>query len=87
MARENFSKVIRLTEKQKQAILEEIRAFYIDERGEEIGIIEEIQLFDLFMENMAPVIYNKALDDARGWFKSQMENVENDFYMLYREEK
>ena len=38
-------------------------------RGEEIGMIEQQQILDLFCEHMAPIIYNKALDDAQYWYK------------------
>ena len=76
---------ISLSEKQKEKLREEIRAFYLDERGEEIEIIEQIQLLDLFTEKLAPVIYNKALDDARKWYAQMMENMESDHYALYKQ--
>ena len=76
---------ISLSEEQKEKLREEIRAFYLDERGEEIGIIEQIQLLDLFTEKLAPVIYNKALDDARKWYAQMMENMESDYYALYKQ--
>ena len=65
---------------------EEIKAFYLDVRGEEIGMIEQIQLMELFEEKMAPVIYNRALEDVKRWFGQVMENVESDYYGLYKNE-
>lgn len=53
---------------------------------EEIGMIEQIQLMDLFEEKLAPVIYNRALEDAKRWFGQVMENAESDFYGLYKDE-
>ena len=53
-------------------------------RGEEIGLIEQMQLLDLFEEKMAPVIYNRALDDAKRWFVQRMDNMDGDFYELYK---
>lgn len=35
---------------------------------------------------MAPIIYNKALDDAKRWFAQMMDNLDSDFYTLYKEE-
>lgn len=46
-------------------------------------MIEEQQILDLFYEHMAPVIYNKALDDARYWCQQQAENLQSDYYLLY----
>jgi uncharacterized protein (DUF2164 family) len=77
---------IKISEAQKKKLNEEIKAFYLDERGEEIGIIEQMQLLDLFEQKLAPVIYNKALDDAKRWYSQMMDNLESDFYALYKNE-
>ncbi len=65
--------------------MSEIEAFYLDERGEEIGIIHQQQLLDLFLEKLAPAVYNKALDDAKKWHAQALDNMESDYYMLYKE--
>lgn len=77
---------IKLSDAQKEKLNEEIRAFYLDQRGEEIGMIEQMQLLELFEEKLAPVIYNKALDDARRWYGQAMENLDSDYYGLYKNE-
>ena len=82
--REKFP-VISLNDREKKWILDEIKAFYLDERGEDIGIIEQQQLFDLFVEKLGPVLYDRGLDDAKAWYQRQMENMESDYYLLYRE--
>ena len=71
---------------QKEKLNAEIKAFYIAERGEEIGMIELIQLLDLFEEKIAPIIYNKALDDAKKWFTQMLDNIDSDYYALYKNE-
>lgn len=85
MNRNNLNEIIKLSDEQKRQILDEIEAFYLDVRDEEIGMIEKQQIMDLFCEHLAPIIYNKALDDASRWFKGQMENVEADYYLLYKD--
>ena len=77
---------IKLSEIQKKKLNEEIKAFYLDERGEEIGMIEQMQLLDLFVQKLAPIVYNKALDDAKRWYSQMMDNLESDFYALYKNE-
>lgn len=77
--------LIKLSDEQKKAIKEEIHAYYLDERGEDIGIILQEGLLDLFMEQLAPIIYNKALDDAKVWFSRRMDDVNADYYELYKE--
>ena len=71
---------------QKEKLNAEIKAFYIAERGEEIGMIELIQLLDLFEEKIAPIIYNKALDDTKKWFTQMLDNIDSDYYALYKNE-
>lgn len=76
---------LKMSDKQKEQLKEEIKAFYLDVRGDEIGIIEQEQLLSLFMERLAPIVYNKALDDAQYWYQRQLENMESDFFSLYRD--
>lgn len=83
--RRNSLASIKLNEEQKKKIKEEITAFYLDVRGEKIGIIEQQQMLELFMEHLAPIVYNKALDDARNWHRVQLDNMEADYYLLYKE--
>lgn len=85
MGRRSAGTVIQLTDEQKRSLMEEIQAFYLDERDEEIGIIHQQQLVDLFLEKLAPIVYNRALDDAMKWYKIQQDNIESDYYLLYRE--
>lgn len=83
----NLNEAIQLSDKQKKQIISEIRAFYLDIREEEIGIIEERQILDLFCVHLAPIVYNKALDDAMGWLKERVENIQVDYYSLYKDDQ
>ena len=85
MNRRSQGAIIQLNDTQKKQLLEEIRAFYLEERGEEIGMIEERQVLDLFCEQLAPIVYNRALDDAMRWMKGQLENLEVDYTLLYKD--
>ncbi len=78
---------IRLSDAQKKQLSDAIQAFYLDERREEIGMIEQMQLLELFEQKMAPIIYNKALDDAKKWFVQMMDRIDSDYYELYKNEE
>ena len=73
-----------LTEDQKKNIMMEIHDFFDSEYGEDMGIIKQQRIMELFLEQLAPKIYNKALDDAMMWYKRQQDNLEADFYALYK---
>lgn len=85
MKKRQVLSAVSLTDSQRKQIMEEIAAFYMDERGEELGIIGQQQILDLFTERLAPIVYNKALDDAKRWHQQFQENMEADFYLLYKE--
>ena len=70
---------IRLSDSQRKQLNDEIKAFYLDERGEEIGMIEQMQLLELFEQKMAPIIYNRALDDAKKMFAQMVEHNEENY--------
>lgn len=76
---------IDLTDEQKKNIMNEIHNFFLSEYGDDIGIIKQQRILDLFTEELAAIIYNKALDDVMRWYKRQQENLEADYYSLYKE--
>ena len=75
---------IHLTDEQKRNMMKEIESFWLDEFDEKTGLIKQQAIFDFFMEQFAPNIYNRALDDAKAWCKRSMENMEDDYYSLYK---
>ena len=77
--------VITLTDEQKQQMLEDIRYYFSTERDEDLGIIASESILNFFMETLGKHIYNKALDDAKTWYGRRMEDVEADFYALYKQ--
>lgn len=76
---------IKLSNEQKKALKEEIHAYYLDERGEDIGIIHQEGLVDLFIDRLAPIIYNRALDDAKLWISQRLDDMNSDYYELYKD--
>lgn len=84
MERRNSFNYIKLTPEEKKAMMDEIKYYYSEERDEQIGIIASESLLDFFLDNLGKVIYNKALDDSKKWFDRRMEDVEADFYSLYK---
>lgn len=84
MRRKTFTP-LKLEEEQMKYLNDSIVEFYATERGEEIGLIHSRQLVDLFIEELAPIIYNKALDDAMRFYKHVEENASSDYFSLYKE--
>lgn len=75
---------IKFTSEEKKRMIEEIQEFFREERDENLGIIAAEDILNFVINTLGEEIYNKALDDARIWFKRNMENIEADFYAIYK---
>lgn len=74
--------LLKLPREQKQALVESIQFYFQTERGEEIGELAADNVLDFMIKQLGPVIYNQAIDDARGVVLEQMERVEEEIYSL-----
>lgn len=77
---------ITLTPEQRKQLLDEIIYYFDTERDENLGIIASESILDFFLDNLGRSIYNRALDDAKVWYTKRLEDVEADFYSLYKQE-
>ena len=75
---------ITLTSEEKNQLLQEIVYYFETERDEKLGIIGSEKILDFFMDSLGQFIYNRALDDTKRWYSKRMEDVEADFYTLYK---
>ncbi|MEJ6950839.1 DUF2164 family protein [Natronospora cellulosivora (SeqCode)] len=75
---------LNLSKEEKKQVMDEIKFYFEEERGEEIGIIASENFLDFFLNNLGKYIYNKALDDAKIWYESRMGNMESDYYAIYK---
>lgn len=69
---------------EKKKMQEEISYFFQEEREEELGIIGAETILDFFLDVLGETIYNKALDDVKLWLTRNVENMESDYYALYK---
>ena len=74
-------------DREKAQMCDEIAHFFREEYDLELGIIGTGNIFDFFQEMMGNRIYNMALDDARKFYARYADNMETDYYALYREVK
>lgn len=73
-----------MKDEEKKQLLEEISYFFREEYDLDLGIIGTENILDFFQENLGKKIYNEALDDARKFYQRQADNMESDYYMLYK---
>ncbi len=75
---------LNLSSEEKRRLLDDIKFYFEEERGENIGIIASENVFEFFMDKLGKYIYNKALDDTRVWYEQRMSNLESDFFARYK---
>ena len=72
-------------DEEKRLMCEEIAHFFKEEHDLDLGIIGTGKILDFFQEMLGNRIYNKALDDAKRFFEKYADNMETDYYALYRD--
>lgn len=73
-----------LSQEEKKKLQEEIIYFFQEERDEKLGVIGSETILDFFLDVLGETIYNKALDDVKLWLTKNVENMESDYYALYK---
>ena len=64
---------------------DEIAAFFKEEHDLELGVIGTGRILDFFQEMPGDRIYNRALDDAKRFYARYADNMEADYYALYKD--
>lgn len=72
-------------DRDKVQMCDEIAAFFKEEHDLELGVIGTGKILDFFQEMLGDRIYNKALDDAKRFYEKYADNMETDYYALYRD--
>lgn len=68
----------RLSEENRNRIINEIIHYFDSERDEEIGRIAAEQLLNFFQETMGSEIYNQGIQDAKSTLKNRFEDLQFD---------
>ena len=76
---------VKLTKEQREKALRDIKYYYSKEREEEITNLAAELLLDFFLKEIAPMVYNSALRDAKAWFTAKLADLDVDFMLLEKE--
>lgn len=72
-------------EDEKKQMIDEISYFFKEEYDLNLGIIGVDNVFDFFRELFGDRIYNMALDDAKRFYQKRAEDMDADYYALYKD--
>lgn len=71
-----------MTKEEKDQFIEQLQDFFTEERGEELGTIGAENFIDFLEKEYAPLVYNKALFEARQALEQQWMSLEEELYSL-----
>ena len=75
-----------LTEKDRDRCVKEIVAYFLDERGETIGVIAAESVLDFFLQSAGTGVYNKAVEDVGALLKERLGGLEVEINLLKKQE-
>ncbi|NIK13333.1 DUF2164 domain-containing protein [Alkalibacillus almallahensis] len=68
----------------KDKILDEIKVYFYEERGEELGDLAAENMYAWLSEQIAPYYYNQGVHDARQIVEQKVVNLDEDISSLER---
>ncbi len=68
-------KRIELSKEQKEMTLEQIKAYFYEERDEQIGDLQSKLFLDFIIEKVGPQIYNQAIVDMQKYMSERVEDM------------
>ncbi|MCA0757283.1 DUF2164 domain-containing protein [Paenibacillus sp. N4] len=73
---------VKLSKEQKEPLVRRVQEYFLDERGEKIGDLAAEFLLDYMTQELGPVIYNQAIQDAVKLVGEKMVSLEDDLHSL-----
>lgn len=75
---------IKLPKEEKEELINNVQAYFEEERSEAIGELAAEQFIDFMITELGPYIYNKAITDARVLTNEKLNQLEDELYTLER---
>jgi uncharacterized protein (DUF2164 family) len=70
----------KLDEGRRRLMLGEIRTFFEDDLGDEIGDLKARLVLDFFLKRLGAEIYNEAIGDVQTWFQNKLLDIEGELH-------
>lgn len=72
---------VRIDETRREALVNRLREFFLEEFDEELSPFRGEQVLDFFLETLGPQVYNQAVQDARGFMQRKLDDLDGDLYI------
>lgn len=74
--------VMKLSRERKKQLSERVKAYFYNQRSEEIGDLQAELLLEFMINELGTTIYNQALDDAIKAVGERMIALEDDLHAM-----
>jgi uncharacterized protein (DUF2164 family) len=71
---------IRLDGDRRERLLASTRRFFADALDVELGDLAAERVVDFFAKQLGAPVYNQAIQDARAFLQSKLDDLEGEFY-------
>jgi uncharacterized protein (DUF2164 family) len=59
----------------KRQMTDEIKRYFLEERGEELGDLAALLMLEFFADKLAPQFYNYGVGDAHEFMTQRLEDI------------
>ena len=74
-------KTIQLTDLQKERLVAQLQTLFGTEFDEHLSDFRAEQILDLMLKTLGPEIYNTAIQDARAFLQSKLDDMDGEVYI------
>ncbi|MBU0754469.1 MAG: DUF2164 domain-containing protein [Planctomycetes bacterium] len=71
---------IKFTKEIEKELIHSIKRFFVKKMDDEIGDLKAMLLLDFCLQEIGPIIYNRAVSDAKAFMQDRIEDVEGSCY-------
>ena len=71
---------IELSEERREQLATEVQQLFLDEFERGLSEFQAERLIDFFMSQMGPPVYNQAVQDARRYVMSKLDDLDGEVY-------
>ena len=64
-----------LTKQEKEAAIRSLQQYFNDELEQELSELRAGLLLDFFLQELAPLAYNRGVQDAERFFRARLEDL------------
>lgn len=67
---------ITLSQEARKQLIASVKRYFVEEMDEEIGDLRAGRLLDYVLKEIAPTVYNQAIDDAQAYFHDKVLDLD-----------